>query len=72
MRGGGTDNEPSVLTLFLRVFMPKFGRRSDAEEGELDLEGGGLMRRLGRFVSKVLGGSRESPKSADSKGTRRG
>lgn len=72
VRGGGADNEPSLSTLFLRVFMPKFGRESDAKEGELDLEGGGLMRRLGRFVSRVFGGSSGSPKSADSKGTRRG
>ena len=72
VRGGGTDNEPSVWTLFLRVFMTKFGRESDAKEGELDLEGGGLMRRLGRFVSRVLAGSKGSPKSAGSKGTRRG
>lgn len=68
VRGGGADNEPSLSTLFLRVFMPKFGRESDAKEGELDLEGGGLMRRLGRFVSRVFGGSGGSSKSADSKG----
>lgn len=72
MRGGGTGDEPSILTLFLRVFMPKFGRESGAKEGELDLEGGGLMRRLRRFVSRVLGRSKGTLKSADSEGTRIG
>lgn len=63
-----SDSEASVFTLFVRVFLPKFKRRKSAQEGEeadgIDLEGGGLMKRLSRFFSGVrrslpgfLGGS---------------
>lgn len=70
VRGGGGGNEAPVFTLLMRVFLPKYGRESETEEGGLDLEGGGLMRRLGRLVTgvflKVLGSSSDS----DTKGGR--
>lgn len=54
----------------MRLFLPKYGRESETEEGGLDLEGGGVMRRLGRLVTgvfrKVLGSSSDS----DTKGGR--
>lgn len=44
----------SVLTLLVRVFVPSFQRESEANQGGLDLEGGGLMRRISRLVSGIL------------------
>lgn len=54
VRGGGGSDEASVFTLFVRVFLPTFGRESKAKDEGLDLEGGGLLRRLSRLVSGVL------------------
>lgn len=58
LRGGAGSDEASVFTLFVRVFLPKFRRerlaREDEEVDGLDLEGGGLMKRLGRLLSGVV------------------
>lgn len=57
---GGSDEDPSLTTLFMRVLMPGF-RRDKGGDGELDLEGGGLMRRLKRLVSGVFRKVQGSP-----------
>ncbi|CAM9094764.1 unnamed protein product [Ectocarpus fasciculatus] len=57
---GGSDEDPSLTTLFMRVLMPGF-RRDTGGDGELDLEGGGLMRRLKQLVSGVFRKVRGSP-----------
>lgn len=69
VRGGddGSDEEPSVMTLFIRVLVPGFGRKKIGD-GELDLEGGGLMRRLKRLVSGVFRTLLGSPGSAKPEG----
>lgn len=54
LRGGAAaEDDTSVFTLFVRVFVPTFRRKADAQEGVLDLEGGGLIRRLRRLLSGV-------------------
>jgi len=61
--GGGSDDEASVMTLFIRVLLPGFGREKSGDGG-LDLEGGGLLRRLKRLVVGVfrtVKGSSTSP-----------
>eukprot|EP00903_Cladosiphon_okamuranus_P010653 g10073.t1 len=65
--GGGSSEEASVMTLFIRVLLPGF-RRGRNKDGELDLEGGGLMRRLKRLASGVLRAVRGSPASAGAEG----
>lgn len=65
--GGGSSEEASVMTLFIRVLVPGFGREKN-KDGELDLEGGGLVRRLKRLVSGVLRTMRRSPASAGTEG----
>ncbi|CAM9465771.1 unnamed protein product [Scytosiphon promiscuus] len=69
LRGGaGNDEEePSVMTLFMRVLVPGF-RRDKRPDGGLDLEGGGLMRRLKRLVSGVLRKVTGSSGSSEPKG----
>lgn len=69
VRGGGAggDDEASVMTLFIRVLLPGFGREKKGD-GELDLEGGGLLRRLKRLVSGVFRKVAGSRASAGSKG----
>lgn len=57
------------MTLFIRVLVPGFGREK-SEEGGLDLEGGGLLRRLKRLVSGVLRKMKGSPASTEPKGER--
>lgn len=54
LRGGESSGQVSVLTLLVRVFIPSFQRESEANQGGLDLEGGGLMRRIARLVSGIL------------------
>lgn len=65
--GGGSSEEASVMTLFIRVLVPGFGREKNKDE-ELDLEGGGLLRRLKRLVSGVLRTVRGSSASAETEG----
>lgn len=69
VRGGdeGSSEDPSVMTLFIRVLVPGFGRKKSGD-GEIDLEGGGLMRRLKRLVSGVFRTLLGSPTSTASKG----
>ena len=65
--GGGSSEEASVMTLFIRVLVPGFGREKNKDE-ELDLEGGGLLRRLKRLVSGVLRTVRGSSAKAETEG----
>eukprot|EP00752_Nemacystus_decipiens_P002790 g2606.t1 len=65
--GGGSSEEASVMTLFIRVLVPGFGKENN-KDGELDLEGGGLLRRLKCFVSGVLRTVRGSTASAKTEG----
>lgn len=69
VRGGdeGSDEDPSVMTLFIRVLVPGFGRKKSGDV-EIDLEGGGLMRRLKRLVSGVFRTLLGSRRSAAPKG----
>ncbi len=69
VRGGGegSDDEASVMTLFIRVLWPGFGREKSGD-GELDLEGGGLLRRLKRLVAGVFRTVKGSSASASPKG----
>lgn len=53
LRGGGAGDDASVFTLFVRVFVPTY-RRDGAGEESLDLDGGGLLRRLRRLYSGVI------------------
>lgn len=57
LRGGGSGDEASVFTLFVRVFSPKFNRDKFRQEGReadgLDIEGVGLLSRLHRLLSSV-------------------
>lgn len=55
------------MTLFIRVLVPGFGREKK-KDGELDLEGGGLMRRLKHLVSGVLRTVRGSSATAETEG----
>lgn len=70
MRGGGGGENDSVFTLLMRVFVPKFGRKNESNEGELDLEGGGLLRRLRRLMFKFLGKAPGISGDASTKGDR--
>lgn len=55
------------MTLFIRVLIPGFGQEKN-KNGKLDLEGGGLLRRLKRFVSGALRAVRGPPASAEHEG----
>lgn len=69
VRGGGedSDDEASLMTLFIRVLLPGFGREKSGD-GELDLKGGGLLRRLKRLVAGVFRTVKRSSASAGPKG----
>lgn len=70
LRGGesGSSDQVSVLTLFVRVFVPSFQRQSEANQEGLDLEGGGLMRRIARLVSGILHKVPRFPRRANANG----
>lgn len=68
VRGGGRSKEPSVFALFVQVFVPSFGREGEEKKEGLDLEAGGMMRRLKRFVSGVFRKVPGLSTSADPKG----
>lgn len=53
LRGGGASDDASVFTLFVRVFVPTFRRHGAGKEG-LDLDGGGLFRRLRHLYSGAI------------------